>query len=464
MKDFMDKDFLLFNDTAKHLFFDIARDLPIYDYHCHLSPAEIYEDRSYENLTQLWLGGDHYKWRAMRLCGIDEEYITGNAPDREKFRAFATIMPQLIGNPLYHWAHLELQRYFDIHTPLSSKTADEIYDNVAAQLKSGKFTSRKFIEMSNVAALCTTDDPTDTLEYHIKLKDEGFGVQVLPAFRPDKAINICADTFTDYINTLAPCANDVDDVISALCERADFFNSVGCRISDHAFTTVPYEPEHHTTVNEIFSKRMRGESVSQSEADAYMTYIFLHLCEKYHSLGWAVQIHIGAMRNNNTAMFEKLGPDTGYDSVYTSNYAHNLSRLLDTLSSPGKLPKTILYTLNPSDNYMLSTMLGNFAGDVRGKMQYGSAWWTCDHYEGMRRHFKELASVGAIGTFIGMLTDSRSLLSYPRHEYFRRIICNIIGEWVEEGQFPNDDESLTQIARGICCDNIIEYLGFQKKL
>lgn len=456
----MDKDFLLFNDTAKHLFFDIAQDLPIYDYHCHLVPAEIYENRTYENLAQLWLGGDHYKWRAMRLCGIDEKYITGNASDREKFRAFASIMPQIIGNPLYHWAHLELQRYFNITMPLNSATADEIYDNVAAQLKNGGFTSRKFIEMSNVAVVCTTDDPIDTLEYHIKLKQEGFGVRVLPTFRPDKAINISADTFTDYINTLAPGCSDVDDVIDALSKRADFFASVGCRISDHAFTTVPYENASREAVNEIFKKRMRAKIISQNEADAYMTYVFLRLCEKYHSLDWAVQIHIGAMRNNNTAMFNRLGPDTGYDSVYTSNYAHQLSRLLDALAAENKLPKTILYTLNPSDNYMLGTMLGNFAADVRGKMQFGSAWWICDHYEGMRRHFKELASVGAIGTFIGMLTDSRSLLSYPRHEYFRRIICNIIGEWVEQGQFPNDDEALTKIVRGICCDNIVEYLRF----
>lgn len=460
MKAFMDQDFLLKTDTAKHLFHDVAKDLPIYDYHCHLIPAEIYEDRTYDNLTQLWLGGDHYKWRAMRLCGVEEKYITGDASDREKFHAFASIMPLLIGNPLYHWAHLELQRYFDIHTPLCEKTADMIYNNVAEQLKSGRFSARKFIEMSNVAVVCTTDDPTDTLEYHIKLREEGFSTRVLPTFRPDKALNIRQDGFADYIALLGKDIADVDALLAALYERADFFASVGCKISDHAFTTVPFVPAHLTTVNEIFAKRLRGEAVTDEEADAYTTYVFLRLCEKYYDLGWAVQIHIGAMRNNNTAMFERLGPDTGYDSVYASNYAEQLSRLLDSLAKENKLPKTILYTLNPSDNYVLAAMLGNFAADVRGKMQFGSAWWFCDHIEGMTRHFRELASIGAAGPFIGMLTDSRSLLSYPRHEYFRRIICDIIGGWVEEGQFPNDDETLTKLIRGICCDNIIEYLGF----
>lgn len=460
MKAFMDKDFMLNSDTAKHLFFDVAKDLPIYDYHCHLSPAEIYEDGVCDNITKLWLGGDHYKWRQMRICGIDEKYITGDASDREKFRAYASIMTDIIGNPLYHWTHLELQRFFGITTPLCEKTADEIYDKTTAYLKENNFTARKFIEMSNVAVVCTTDDPIDSLEYHIKLREDSFSTKVLPTFRPDKAININADIFVDYIGQLGSDIKDADDVVAALCEKADFFKSVGCCISDHAFMTVPYAMASADEVNAIFKKRMTGEKVSAYEADAYMTYVFVRLCEKYYSLDWAVQIHIGALRNNNSLMFNKLGPDIGYDSVYASNYAEQLSKILDTLAAKGKLPKTILYTLNPADNYVLGTMLGNFAGEVRGKMQFGSAWWVCDHYEGMVRHFKDVASVGSIGTFVGMLTDSRSLLSYPRHEYFRRIICDIIGEWVESGQYPNDDESLTKLVRNICCDNIKEYLGF----
>lgn len=460
MRKFMDKDFLLYNDTAKHLFFDVAQDLPIYDYHCHLIPQEIYEDKKFENITQLWLSGDHYKWRQMRICGIDEELITGKSTsDREKFRAFASIMPLIMGNPLYHWAHLELQRFFGIHTPLSPKTADEIYDEVESQLAGGKFSARKFIEMSNVKAVCTTDDPTDDLKYHKAIAKDNFSVKVLPTFRPDKALNIDLDTFADYILTLCPEAESVSDVIGALYSRMDYFKEVGCVISDHAFLTVPYAPCTEKTANEIFKKRMSGNSVDASEAEMYRTYVFGKLCEKYYDMDWAVQIHIGALRNNNTPMFNKLGPDTGYDSIDDSSFAAKLSSLLDSMNTKGKLPKVIMYSLQPRDNYVLSTMIGNFSGKSRGRIQFGSAWWFYDHYEGMNRHFKDLASLSSIGTFVGMLTDSRSLTSYPRHEYFRRIICNIIGEWVESGQYPNDEEALETVVRGICCDNIKEYLG-----
>ena len=462
MRKFMDEDFLLYSDTAKHLFHDVAKDLPIYDYHCHLNPSEIYEDRTYENITQIWLGGDHYKWRQMRICGIDENLITGDAPDREKFRAYASIMPEIIGNPLYHWSHLELQRFFNIYTPLSPKTADEIYDNIAEQLKSGKFTARQLITMSNVSVICTTDDPVDSLEYHIKLKAEGFGTKVLPTFRPDKAFNIADAGFVSYIKSLpAENIDTVGKLMACLYERIDFFASVGCVISDHAFLEVPYAEATTAEVDKIFKKRLAGEELTALEAEKFTTYVFMKLCEKYYELGWTVQIHVGALRNNNKPMFEKLGPDTGYDSIDDACVARKLSALLGAMHANGKLPKSILYTLKPSDNYTLSTMLGNFAeGGVRGKIQFGSAWWFYDHYEGMNRHFKDLASLSSIGTFVGMLTDSRSFLSYPRHEYFRRIVCNILGEWVESGQYPNDDEALTAIVKNICCDNIKAYLGF----
>lgn len=459
MRQFMDKDFLLYSETAKKLFFDYAKDMPIYDYHCHLVPQEIYENRKYENITQLWLGGDHYKWRQMRICGIDENLITGDAPDRDKFYAFASIMPKIIGNPLYHWAHLELQRYFGITTPLSPDTAEEIYNKTEEMLKDDKFTSRNLIVNSNVAVVCTTDDPADTLEYHIKLKEENFKTRVLPTYRPDKAVNISAPTFADYIKSTGADIKSVQELLNWLYERADFFKSVGCVISDHAFLDVPYAPCDADEADEIFKKRMGGAELSELETEKYMTYIFLNLCRKYHDLDWALQIHIGALRNNNTKMFEKLGPDTGYDSIAETDIARKLSRILDACAVEDKLPKTILYTLRPSDNYVLSTMIGNFSCGIPGKIQFGSAWWFYDHYEGMNRHAKDLAALGSLGTFIGMLTDSRSFLSYPRHEYFRRIICNVIGDWVESGQYPNDEKALKDLVEGICCKNIISYLG-----
>lgn len=462
MKQFMDKDFLLNTETAKHLFFDIAKDLPIYDYHCHLNPKDIYDDVQFENITELWLGGDHYKWRQMRICGIDESLITGkDTSPRDKFRAFASIMPYIIGNPLYHWAHLELQRFFDIYTPLSSKTADAIYDEVEAKLKSGKYSARQCIEMSNVKVVCTTDDPIDDLKYHKALKnDSAFKVKVLPTFRPDKALNIELDGFKEYINKLCPDAASASDVADALKEKMDNFASCGCVISDHAFLSVPYMPCDKSEADEIFRKKMSGKEISDCEAEKYKTYIFLEICEKYYELDWAVQIHIGALRNNNTPMFNKLGPDTGYDSIDDGSFAKNLSALLNAMHTKGKLPKVIMYSLQPRDNFVLSTMIGNFSGETKGRIQFGSAWWFNDHYEGMTRHFKDLASLSSIGTFVGMLTDSRSFTSYTRHEYFRRIICNIIGDWVESGQYPNDEEALSTVVRGICSENIKEYLRF----
>ncbi len=460
MKAFMDKDFLLKTETARHLYFDIAKDLPIYDYHCHLDPKEIYEDKYGGNLATLWLGGDHYKWRVMRICGIDERFITGDAPDREKFRAFASVMPKLIGNPIYHWAHLELQRYFGIDTPLSSDTADEIFDKTEKMLASPEFSARNLILRSNVAVVCTTDDPKDSLEYHIKLKEEGFSARVLPTFRPEKAIGIEHYYFIDYINSLPVKIKSAQELLSWLFERAEFFKEVGCLISDHGFLDIPYAPCSPREADRIFRRRMSGKTLSPLEVEKYMTYIFLNLCRKYHELGFAMQIHIGPIRNNNTRMFERLGPDAGFDSMAETFIARKLISVLDHCDCEGKLPKTILYGLRPNDNYVLASMCGDFPGECEGKIQFGSAWWFCDHIEGMRNHAKDHASLSAFGTFIGMLTDSRSLLSYPRHEYFRRIICDVIGSWVEDGLFPNDEELLRELVEGICCKNVIKYLGF----
>lgn len=461
MKPFMDSDFLLGNDTAKHLYHDIAKGLAIYDYHCHLDPKEIYEDRTYQNLTELWLGGDHYKWRLMRWCGVDEKYITGDAPDREKFRAFAGIMADIIGNPVYHWAHLELKRYFGIDTPLTPNTADMIYDAVKSKLASGGYSARKLIKMSNVKMVCTTDDPKDTLEYHKKLKDDAsFSVMVLPTFRPDKALNINADGFKEYILSLDGAITDLDSLLGVLFERADYFASVGCRLCDHSFTDVPYAECTYEQADEIFKARMAGGKVSDAQAEAYQTYVFLRLCEKYLELDWAVQIHIGALRNNNTAAFHKLGPDSGFDSPNDEAIAKKLSRLLDSMQKGGAMPKVILYNLNPIGNYVLATAAGNFSGaGQRGRVQFGTAWWFADHIDGMRRQLKDLAALGALGTFVGMLTDSRSFTSYTRHEYFRRILCDLIGGWVENGEYPNDEQALSHIVRAICCENIKGYLG-----
>lgn len=456
----MDKDFLLTTDTAKRLFHDVAEGQPIYDYHCHLDPKEIYEDKSYTNITELWLGGDHYKWRLMRWCGIDEALITGDSDPREKFRAFASIMGDIIGNPIYHWAHLELQRYFGISTPLNEATADEIYDNVASQLATGKFSARQLITMSNVKMVCTTDDPKDSLEYHKALReDSSFPVMVLPTYRPDKALNIAADGFADYIRELDASIGDVDSLLSVLNLRADYFASLGGRLSDHSFTDVPGSCGTSEQANAIFQKRMAGGAISPEEADRYTSYVFLKLCEKYAALDWAVQIHIGALRNNNTPMFEALGPDTGFDSSNDGAIARSVSQLLDGMAKSGKMPKVVLYTLNPMNNYVLAAMAGNFEGGTRGRIQFGSAWWFADHIEGMSRQIKDLASLGALGTFIGMLTDSRSLTSYPRHEYFRRILCEIVGGWVENGEYPSDWDTLSKLVRGICCENLKEYLN-----
>lgn len=466
MKKFMDKDFLLDTDAAKKLFHDFAENMPICDYHCHLNPKEIFENKSPESITELWLSGDHYKWRAMRSCGVEEKYCTGDATDREKFQKFAYTLQYCIGNPLYHWAHIELQRYFGIDTPLNAKTADDIFDRANDAIRNGDFRPQSLIMKSNVKVVCTTDDPVDDLKYHKLLKDvQGFDCKVLPSFRPDKALNAHLDGFTDYINTLAKAA-DVEiksykDVITALLKRADYFDSVGCRVSDQAFDYPPYAVAADDEIDEIFNRAMKGEKITLAECDKYRTPILLALGEKYRGLGWAMEIHIGAMRNNNTLMFNKIGADTGFDSVGDCEIAQPLSRFLDALNIEDKLPKTILFNLNDKDNTVLGTMLGNFqSADAESKIQFGPAWWFLDTMDGMTNQMKTLGNLGVLGKFVGMETDSRSFTSYGRHEYFRRIMCALLGRWVEDGWYAYDEDILKEIIQGICYNNAIKYFNF----
>ena len=466
MNKFMDKDFLLSTDTAKHLFHDYCENMPICDYHCHLSPQEIYENKAPSDIAQLWLGGDHYKWRAMRSCGVPEDYCTGDKSGREKFEKFAYALQYAIGNPLYHWAHIELQRYFGIDTPLSAKTADEIYDRANKAISEGDFRPQSLIERSNVKVVCTTDDPIDDLKYHKLLAEEGLSFKVLPSFRPDKALNINLAGFADYIAKLGEAAGieikTADDVIAALLNRVDYFDSVGCCISDQAFDYVPFEIMSDDEINAAFETAMQGGSVTQQQADAYKTKILLALGAKYAQLGWAMEIHIGAMRNNNTAMFKAMGADIGFDSVGDCNIAQPLSRFLDALNENGNLPKTILFNLNSKDNIVLATMLGNFQSpEAESKLQFGPAWWFLDTMDGMTEQMKFLGNLGILGKFVGMETDSRSFTSYGRHEYFRRIMCALIGKWVEDGWYANDDEMLKEIVQGISFNNAMNYFNFE---
>ncbi|MBR0535337.1 MAG: glucuronate isomerase [Clostridia bacterium] len=464
MKKFMDKDFLLKTETAKKLY-SACENTPIFDWHCHLQPKEIYENKEPADIAELWLGGDHYKWRGMRSCGISEEYITGDKSHYEKFKAWASAMPNLIGNPLYHWTHLELQRYFDIYEPLSPATCDDIWERANAKIKAGGFTPRQLIEKSNVAFVCTTDDAADTLEYHKLLaEDKSFKCKVLPAFRPDKALGIELPGYNDWVKALEAVigrgVSSFTELKAALLERIEFFAEMGCRASDHAFTYVPYNRAGEEELNAIFARQLNGEALSKDEIDKYKTELMLFLAGEYNRLGWGMEIHIGAMRNNNGIMFKKLGPDTGYDSVADYEIAVSLSRLLDAMLCGAGLPRTVLFTLNPKDNYVLGTMLGNFQSDeAESKIQFGSAWWFNDNYDGMRTQIQTLMNLGVISKFVGMITDSRSFLSYPRHEYFRRILCELLGDLVEEGKYPDDIEFLSRVVQDISYNNAVKYFG-----
>lgn len=465
MKKFLDENFMLQNETAVKLYHNYAKHMPIYDYHCHINPKEIWENKQFKNITEVWLYGDHYKWRAMRSNGIDEEYITGSASDYDKFMAWAKTVPYTIGNPLYHWTHLELQRFFGIYDLLSEKTADIIWKKANEKLNQEGFRVRDLIEKSNVAYICTTDDAIDDLKYHKLIREEGkMKTKVLPTLRPDKAVNIEKDTFIGWVKTLGEvCGKNItnyDEFLAALEERINFFHEEGCRLSDHAFDYVPYREASIDEVAKIFEKGLKGENISLEEEEKYKTALMQFFGKKFAELGWTMQLHIGAMRNNNTRMFKKLGPDTGFDSINDLNIAYPLSRFLDSLDKEDKLPKTILYTLNPKDNYVLGTMLGNFqGGGIPGKIQFGSGWWFNDQRDGMEEQMKALANLGLLSRFVGMLTDSRSFLSYPRHEYFRRILCNLIGTWVENGEFPNDMNLLGEIVQNICFNNAKAYFN-----
>lgn len=465
MKKFMDENFLLSNETAIKLFNDYAKDMPIIDYHCHLSPKEIYENKKFKNITEAWLYGDHYKWRAMRINGIDEKYITGDASDYDKFMAWAKTLSIAIGNPLYGWTHLELQRFFGIHDTLNEKTAPQIWEKVNALLATDDFSARELIKRSNVKTLCTTDDPVDSLEYHLKLKeDKDFPVNVLPAFRPDKALRINKDTFIPWTQELGKVygksVDNYDEFLNAIESRVEFFHSVGCRVSDHAMDVMEYAESTKEEASKIYSKALKGQALSTDEISKYKTYTLRFLGKLYHKLGWVMQLHIAALRDTNTNMFKKLGPDTGFDGINDLSIAEPLSKLLNSLQTENSLPKTILYTLNPKDNLILATTVGNFQGDgIPGKIQFGAAWWFNDTKDGMIEQMKSLASVGLLSRFIGMLTDSRSFLSYTRHEYFRRIVCDLLGQWVENGEFPCDMETLGDIVKGICYNNAKEYFN-----
>lgn len=470
MKNFMDKDFMLHNDTAKKLYHDFAADMPIFDYHCHLSPQEMYEDKPFESITQIFLDGDHYKWRYMRSMGLDEKYMTGHRTgnqqsDFDRFDAFCSALQYGIGNPLYHWTHLELQRYFGIDTVCRKDTAKEIFDKANEVIKDKKMSPSYLINNSNVAVICTTDDPIDSLEWHKKIAEKGhIKAKVLPAFRPDFMINIDKPTFTPYIEKLASAAgmaiNSYDDMIKAAYNRIDFFHEAGCRISDHALDGVPYCEGIDTDA--VLKKAMGGEKITDDEIKGFKSSVLIDLAKKYTELDWAMQLHIGALRNNNTRMFDILGADTGFDSIADYSIAQDLSNLLNAMEKTDNLPKTILYTLNPKDNYVIGTMLGNFQGaGSGGKIQFGSGWWFCDQRDGMTDQMKALANLGALNKFVGMLTDSRSFLSYTRHEYFRRIMCNILGTWVEDGEFPCDMDTLETIVKGISFENAKNYFGIE---
>ena len=464
MAKFMDKDFLLSTKTAQKLYHEVAEKLPIIDYHCHIDPRDIAEDRKFESITQVWLGGDHYKWRVMRAAGATEDTVTGDASDWEKFQAFARTMPQLMGNPLYHWSHLELQRGFDIDTPLTPETAREIYDKANEKIKG--YSARQLMRKFNVKAICTTDEPADDLHWHeVIAADETMEIKVLPAFRPDKAVNIEKPAFKPYIERLSEVVgrklSSAEDVAAALVERIDYFNARGCLCADHGLDYCMYAAPDSAVANRAFAKVMAGETPSKAEADAFKTLVTIACAKKYAEVNWVMQIHFGCLRDNNKPAVAVMGPDHGHDAVNSQSGVENLSPLLNAFVENGGLPKMILYSLSPADNTAIATIMACFqGGGVPGKLQQGSAWWFNDHRPGMRAQLTDLASNGVLGRFVGMLTDSRSFLSYTRHEYFRRVLCELIGEWVESGQYPDDEKYLSQIVADICYNNTNEFFRF----
>lgn len=465
MTDFLTEDFLLKNRTAKTLYFDYADGMPIIDYHCHIDPKEIYENRRFNNITEIWLGGDHYKWRLMRSNGISEKYITGDASDREKFQKFAETLPRAIGNPMYHWCHLELKKYFGYDGVLNGDTAEEVWQLTKKKLaEDDELSARGLILSNNVMMIGTTDDPTSDLRYHRLLREEGFPVKVCPSFRPDPLVNIHKKGFAEYVEKLSAAVgyrlSSVEDFRKALSERIAFFDENGCRASDHGLDYIVYRPADDMTVNEIITKVLNGNSPSREEAEMFETSLLLHCASEYAKRGWAMQLHFSCMRNPNSKMFDSLGPDTGFDCIAVTDSCSALYSFVNALEKDGNLPKTIIYSLNPADDQWIDTLIGAFQSDeIPGKLQHGSAWWFNDTKSGMEHQMKSLANLGILGNFIGMLTDSRSFLSYARHEYFRRILCNIFGEWIEDGEYPADIPFVGSLVRDICTNNAKRYFG-----
>lgn len=469
MKTFIGEDFLLTGEAARRLYHEHAEKMPIFDYHCHLNPAEIYENKQFSDIGEAWLAGDHYKWRVMRANAVPEEFVTGSADYRSKFDRFAAIMPGLIGNPIYHWSHLELKRFFGIDELLSSSTADMVWERANSKLRSPAGAARALIEESSVRALCTTDDPADDLKYHRLLAaDQGFTVKVLPTFRPEKALNILDPGYAAYIEKLGSAAgvniSSIDDVRRALDGRMEYFAQQGCRLSDHSFGSPDFTVYDEKAAEEAVKKALAGDTPTAYEADAYQSVMMDYLGGQYAEHGFTMQLHIGAIRNLNTLRYQALGADVGCDSIGDVISAASLAALMDRLAVRDRLPKTILYTLNAADNDKLAAAAGCFQDEsTAGKIQFGSAWWFNDHFDGMTAQLKSLANIGVLSRFIGMLTDSRSFLSYPRHEYFRRILCEVVGGWIDRGMAPADYDTIGGIIEDICFNNVWDYIGIDKK-
>ncbi|PRX46872.1 D-glucuronate isomerase [Salegentibacter salegens] len=463
--NFIEEDFLLENRFSKELYERYAKDMPIIDYHCHLPVEDIAEDRQFKNLTEIWIAGDHYKWRAMRALGIEEKYITGNSNDEEKFEKWAATIPYTLRNPLYHWTHLELQRYFGITDLLNEKNAKKIYNQCNSLLATQAYSTRNLLKKMNVKVVCTTDDPADDLKHHKKIAEDGFEVKVLPTFRPDALLNIESDGFSAYLHKIGEQTNvkikDFSSLATAVERRIDYFHEHGCRLSDHGLERMCAEDFSENEIDTLLKKKLAGENITTEEAEKYQSALMLKMGEFYGKRNWTMQLHLGPVRDTNSKLLNQIGKDAGVDSIGDLNQAKPLAKFLDTLNKKDKLPKTILYNVNPADNEVMATMAGNFMGDSpKGKIQHGSAWWFLDQKDGMEKQLNSLSNMGLISCFVGMLTDSRSFLSVPRHEYFRRVLCNLFGKDIEAKELPEDIEWIGKIIQDICYYNAESYFQF----